>query len=143
MTQWNGKVPLIDFMCGSGTFLIEAVNQFLGVPINIDQVYLFENWLDFRQDNKGRFRQKINYLIKYFIHLQSIPPLLTGIFNDDFIFKYFVSFGFPLSSQNSQPEKLFFRKIPICSYKKINSFSSPNFLPYGGLHMIIPGVQLN
>ena len=22
---------------------------------------------------------KINYLIKYFIHLQSIPPLLTGI----------------------------------------------------------------
>ncbi len=50
MTQWNGKVPLIDFMCGSGTFLIEAVNQFLGVPINIDQVYLFENWLDFRKD---------------------------------------------------------------------------------------------
>ena len=30
MTQWNGKVPLIDFMCGSGTFLIEAVKQFLG-----------------------------------------------------------------------------------------------------------------
>ena len=29
MTQWNGKVPLVDFMCGSGTFLIEAVNQFL------------------------------------------------------------------------------------------------------------------
>ncbi len=50
MTQWNGRVPLIDFMCGSGTFLIEAVNQFLGVPINIDQVYLFENWLDFRKD---------------------------------------------------------------------------------------------
>ena len=38
MTQWNGKVPLIDFMCGSGTFLIEAVNQFLEVPINIDQI---------------------------------------------------------------------------------------------------------
>jgi len=50
MTKWNGKVPLIDFMCGSGTFLIEAVNQFLGVPINIDQEYLFENWLDFRKD---------------------------------------------------------------------------------------------
>ena len=39
---------LIDFMCGSGTFLIEAVNQFLEIPINIDQVYLFltkyNNW---------------------------------------------------------------------------------------------------
>ena len=66
MTQWNGKVPLIDFMCGSGTFLIEAVNQFLGVPINIDQVYLFENWLDFRKDiylnEKNKAKNKIiNY----------------------------------------------------------------------------------
>ncbi len=66
MTQWNGKVPLIDFMCGSGTFLIEAVNQFLGVPINIDQAYLFENWLDFRKDiylnEKNRAKNKnINY----------------------------------------------------------------------------------
>ena len=66
MTQWNGKVPLIDFMCGSGTFLIEAVNQFLEVPINIDQVYLFENWLDFRRDiylnEKNKAKNKIiNY----------------------------------------------------------------------------------
>ncbi len=66
MTQWNGKVPLIDFMCGSGTFLIEAVNQFLGVPLNIDQVYLFENWLDFRKDiylnEKNKAKNKtINY----------------------------------------------------------------------------------
>ncbi len=66
MTQWNGKVPLIDIMCGSGTFLIEAVNQFLEVPINIDQVYLFENWLDFRKDiyldEKNKAKNKIiNY----------------------------------------------------------------------------------
>ena len=66
MTQWNGKVPLIDIMCGSGTFLIEAVNQLLEVPINIDQVYLFENWLDFRTDiyldEKNKAKNKIiNY----------------------------------------------------------------------------------
>jgi len=66
MTQWNGKVPLIDFMCGSGTFLIEAVNQYLGVPINIDQVYLCENWLEFRKDiyinEKNKAKNKIiNY----------------------------------------------------------------------------------
>jgi len=66
MTQWNGKVPLIDFMCGSGAFLIEAVNQYRGVPINIDQVYLFENWLDFRKDiylnEKNKAKNKIiNY----------------------------------------------------------------------------------
>jgi len=66
MTKWNGKVPLIDFMCGSGTFLIEAVNQFLEVPINIDQEYLFENWLDFSKDiylnEKNKAKNKIiNY----------------------------------------------------------------------------------
>ena len=73
MTQWNGKVPLIDFMCGSGTFLIEAVNQFLGVPINIDQVYLFENWLDFRKDiylnEKNKAKNKI-------INYEKLPPII-------------------------------------------------------------------
>jgi putative N6-adenine-specific DNA methylase len=66
MTKWNGKVPLIDLMCGSGTFLIEAVNQCLEVPLNIDQIYLFENWLDFRRDiyliEKNKAKNKIiNY----------------------------------------------------------------------------------
>ncbi len=73
MTQWNGKVPLIDFMCGSGTFLIEAVNQFLGVPINIDQLYLFENWLDFREDiylnEKNKAKTKI-------INYEKLPTII-------------------------------------------------------------------
>ncbi len=73
ITQWNGKVPLIDFMCGSGTFLIEAVNQFLKVPINIDQVYLFENWLDFRQDiylkEKNKAKNKI-------INYEKLPTII-------------------------------------------------------------------
>ncbi len=73
MTKWNGKVPLIDFMCGSGTFLIEAVNQFLGVPINIDQVYLFENWLDFRKDiyinEKNKAKNKI-------INYEKLPTII-------------------------------------------------------------------
>ncbi len=73
MTQWNGKVPLIDFMCGSGTFLIEAVNQFLGVPVNIDQVYLFENWLDFRKDiylnEKNKAKNKI-------INYEKLPTII-------------------------------------------------------------------
>ncbi len=73
MTQWNGKVSLIDFMCGSGTFLIEAVNQYLGVPINIDQVYLFENWLDFRKDiylnEKNKAKNKI-------INYEKLPTII-------------------------------------------------------------------
>jgi len=73
MTQWNGKVPLIDFMCGSGTFLIEAVNQYLGVPINIDQVYLFENWLDFKKDI---YLNEKNKAIKKIINYEKIPKII-------------------------------------------------------------------
>ncbi len=73
MTQWNGKVPLIDIMCGSGTFLIEAVNQFLEVPINIDQVYLFENWLDFRKDiYLNEKNQAKNNIINY----ENLPKII-------------------------------------------------------------------
>lgn len=50
MTEWNGNKPLIDLMCGSGTFLIEAVNQILKVPLKSQKFYLFENWLDFNND---------------------------------------------------------------------------------------------
>ncbi len=73
MTQWNGKVPLIDFMCGSGTFLIEAVNQLLEVPINIDQVYLFENWLDFKKDIYIKEKNKAkNKIISY----EKVPTII-------------------------------------------------------------------
>ena len=66
ITGWNGTIPLIDLMCGSGTFLIEAVNQILQVPINIKKFYLFENWLDFKEDiylqEKNKAKNKIiNY----------------------------------------------------------------------------------
>ena len=41
MTEWNGTKPLVDLMCGSGTFLIEAINQILKVPLKFQQFYLF------------------------------------------------------------------------------------------------------
>jgi len=73
MTQWNGKVPLIDIMCGSGTFLIESVNQSLKVPIINNQIYLFENWLDFRKDiylnEKNKAKNKI-------INYEKLPTII-------------------------------------------------------------------
>ena len=32
ITEWEGKRPLIDIMCGSGTLLIEAISQCLRIP---------------------------------------------------------------------------------------------------------------
>ena len=49
-TEWEGKTPLIDIMCGSGTLLIEAIAQYLRIPNLIKKKYLFENWVDFKKD---------------------------------------------------------------------------------------------
>ncbi|OUV99282.1 MAG: hypothetical protein CBD16_08410 [Betaproteobacteria bacterium TMED156] len=39
MSKWDHKLPLLDPMCGSGTFVIEAVKKATGIPAN----YLPEN----------------------------------------------------------------------------------------------------
>jgi len=73
MTQWNGTKPLIDIMCGSGTLLIEGVNQSLEVPLNTNKAYLFENWLDFNKriylDERYKAKNKsLNY--------KKLPPII-------------------------------------------------------------------
>ncbi len=50
ITEWEGKRPLIDIMCGSGTLLIEAISQRLRIPNMTKRNYLFENWIDFNKD---------------------------------------------------------------------------------------------
>ena len=73
ITQWDGRVPLIDMMCGSGTLLIEAVNQILNVPINRSQSYLFENWLDFKKDiYSNEIFKANNKLINY----ENLPKII-------------------------------------------------------------------
>ena len=47
MTGWDGTINLVDPLCGSGTFLIEAVSHLLGVPAGIDREFLFKTWPDF------------------------------------------------------------------------------------------------
>ena len=50
LTKWDGNKPLIDIMCGSGTFLIEAASQSLKMKMPFKYNYLFENWMDFEKD---------------------------------------------------------------------------------------------
>ena len=59
ITDWDGTKPLIDLMCGSGTFLIEAISNVLQIPLNQKKNYLFENWLDFDQK---KYLEELNKL---------------------------------------------------------------------------------
>ena len=73
ITQWSGNTPLIDMMCGSGTFLIEAVNQTLKVPLNVNQFFLFENWKDFKKDiYLDEIKKAKNKIINY----KSLPIMI-------------------------------------------------------------------
>ena len=47
MTRWDGTMNLVDPLCGSGTFLIEAVSNLLGIASGMDRQFLFKNWPDF------------------------------------------------------------------------------------------------
>ena len=60
ITKWNGDRPLIDLMCGSGTFLIEAALQALKMPLPIQKRYLFENWVDFERELYSKLKSEAN-----------------------------------------------------------------------------------
>ncbi len=80
MTEWNGTKPLIDLMCGSGTFLIEAINQILNVPLQSQQMYLFENWLDF---NKNIYLNEKKKAQKKVINFEKLSKIIGYEINKD------------------------------------------------------------
>ncbi|MNK06259.1 Ribosomal RNA large subunit methyltransferase K/L [compost metagenome] len=48
LSEWDGQSPLIDFMCGSGTFLIEAAMMAKKIAPGINRKgFAFMNWLGY------------------------------------------------------------------------------------------------
>lgn len=47
LTGWDGSVPLVDPMCGSGTIPVEAALQVARIPPGLKRSFGFQHWLDF------------------------------------------------------------------------------------------------
>jgi putative N6-adenine-specific DNA methylase len=47
LTGWDGSVPLVDPLCGSGTMLIEAACLALGRAPGLDRPFCLQRWPDF------------------------------------------------------------------------------------------------
>ncbi|QDK36896.1 class I SAM-dependent RNA methyltransferase [Bdellovibrio sp. NC01] len=48
LSEWDGKSPIIDFMCGSGTFLIEAAMMAMNIAPGVHRKrFAFQNWLNY------------------------------------------------------------------------------------------------
>ena len=50
LTEWNGFKPLVDPLCGSATFLIEAALDYLGIAPGLNQSFIINNWYDYDLD---------------------------------------------------------------------------------------------
>ncbi len=48
LSGWDGEAPLLDFFCGSGTFLFEAAT--LNKPNSFDRHYSYTDWANFDPD---------------------------------------------------------------------------------------------
>jgi putative N6-adenine-specific DNA methylase len=52
LSGWKGDNPLMDFMCGSGTIVIEAALIALGIPPGAaGRKYAFQNWKDYDEQS--------------------------------------------------------------------------------------------
>ncbi|NUN04872.1 MAG: RNA methyltransferase [Bdellovibrio sp.] len=51
VTEWDKQSPLVDFMCGSGTFLIEAAMMAKNIAPGISRKrFGFQNWLNYEPE---------------------------------------------------------------------------------------------
>ena len=80
ITRWDGQKPLVDIMCGSGTFLIEGISKVFNIPSFLDNNYLFQNWIDFDENVflSEKLKLKKNFLIQ-----KKISKVLGCDSNDD------------------------------------------------------------
>ncbi len=65
LTGWKPGVPLLDPMCGSGTFLLEAAQMALQIPAGLKRSFAFEKlafhdpllWQEVRREAESRIRR--------------------------------------------------------------------------------------
>tara|TARA_B100000700_G_C15014129_1_gene842448 strand:+ start:166 stop:1290 length:1125 start_codon:yes stop_codon:yes gene_type:complete len=124
MTAWDGKRNLVDPLCGSGTFLIEAVSSRLGISPGIDRKFLFQNWPDFNMSlwtRELKIAQKLNTYEKKLPKIIGceIDPLIA-----DFTMKNIKKSGL----EN-------YIEIVNCPFQQLKLPAEPGFLvcnpPYG------------
>ena len=71
-SKWNGGMPVLDPMCGSGTFLVEAALIAHNMPANIyRESFAFFNWKGFEEElfvkiREGLLSRAKNYDGKFF-----------------------------------------------------------------------------
>lgn len=61
LTGWDAQQNLVDFMCGSGTFLFEAA--LLKKPNSLTRAYAFQNWANFDEEAFKEVKKPFHKLV--------------------------------------------------------------------------------
>ncbi len=73
LSNWNDSLTLVDPLCGSGTFLLEAANIARGFAPGLSRSFLFETWPDF---NRELWIQERNQAKKVFLPHKELPMII-------------------------------------------------------------------
>ncbi len=78
LTEWNERVPFIDFMCGSGTLPVEAAMIAAEIPPGaLGRTYGFQKWKDYDQELFRKMvseRKPIDKSNSIRVHASDISP---------------------------------------------------------------------
>ena len=74
ISNWDSSQPLVDPLCGSGTFLLEAASMALGLAPGLNQSFIFQNWIDFERDQWKKEQECVKSLISASSH--DLPPII-------------------------------------------------------------------
>ncbi|MDP6194004.1 MAG: class I SAM-dependent RNA methyltransferase [Prochlorococcaceae cyanobacterium ETNP18_MAG_1] len=81
LSGWDGGVPLVDPLCGSGTLLIEAASQALGLAPGLNRSFLLEGWADFKpnlwqeEQQRASSRERRNEQLPTIIGCEQEPTI--------------------------------------------------------------------
>ncbi|KZR83764.1 MULTISPECIES: THUMP domain-containing class I SAM-dependent RNA methyltransferase [Prochlorococcus] len=83
LSGWDGCVPLVDPLCGSGTLLIEAASMKLGLAPGLNRSFLLEGWADFdpqiwsEEQARAKQRERRNQSLPVIIGCDRDPSITT------------------------------------------------------------------
>lgn len=88
LSEWKKDCDFIDFMCGSGTLLIEAAMYALNIPAGyFREAFGFINWLDFDVDiwKKVESEVVVNKDFHYKIYGSDISPRFVAMAQENIV----------------------------------------------------------
>lgn len=61
---WDGKAPLLDPFCGSGTIPFEAINFVMNKPVGVNRDFAFFKWRNFNNEIFNKVKEELMLSVK-------------------------------------------------------------------------------